>query len=287
LVQALKDRGGASVLRFARNGAPGVVAKAGRPELLSVEDFVYSALLPELPFARPPYYGLADDGEGLAWLFIGEVSGEKCRTDRPAHMALAARWLSILHTLGGSRPAAECLPDRGTGYYLGLLREARETIERTSRGRRLKDARADLLDRLVDRCDFLEAMWPEIDRACSALPTAVVHGDFKKSNAIVHPGDAGPELVVFDWEMAGRGVPTVDLLGLDVEEYSTLVCPVWGLGANDLRIPVLYGRILRIVACINWASASLHFDWIEPPLARLRHYGAWLEEALEEATLRE
>src|SRR5213075_1421504 len=60
-------------------------------------------------------------------------------------------------------------------------------------------------------CDVIESTWGALEDLCACLPRTVVHGDFVIKNVRVRPTAESAALLVFDWEMAGWGVPATDL----------------------------------------------------------------------------
>src|SRR5262245_18276404 len=75
----------------------------------------------------------------------------------------------------------------------------------------LSSADAGLLRSVAAQYEVIEGHWKELEHEFDRWPGALVHGDFVVKNLRVTHGDQGPELRVFDWEMAGWGVPATDL----------------------------------------------------------------------------
>jgi hypothetical protein len=116
------------------------------------------------------------------------------------------------------------------------------------------------------------------------MPRTLVHGDFVGKNCRVrNSSNRDPELVVFDWEKAGWGVPAVDLatnafgvypIALDRELYAAAMADAWpGLGRLELEQAVRIGDAQRVIAAIRWGCAALpwahQYPWIVQEELRL------------------
>ena len=198
------------------------------------------------------------------------------------------------------------LPERGPGHYLEALRFARQWIERSlNLELELKDL--DSLQMIISDFDRLEEQWSELLEFCDMLPLSLVHGDFKERNIRIRVAahDRGvPILVAFDWAEAGRGVPPVDILGRfgygvsrssepDIDTYWSVVRKLWMLPSTvTMRRFETVGKTFRAISAFAWefsfgksptphesspAKAKSKVD-----MWRLRLYGQWLGECLEE-----
>ena len=99
----------------------------------------------------------------------------------------------------------------------------------------------------------------------------------------VRRGPDGLSLVVFDWEMAGWGLPGVDLARADVPLYGSLVRDVWSaMDLETLERMAGLGRLLRGgLAASNWAVPDLATEWVEKPINRLSIYHERIQEDLK------
>jgi len=100
--------------------------------------------------------------------------------------------------------------------------------------------------------------------------------------------------VAFDWERTGWGTPATDLAQLpESERFSANPCLDSyhaGLRAHGYEVDrggvELQGRLGTVFRCVTgiaWTGLSLSPDWLQNPLADLRVYGRWLEQAMKAA----
>jgi aminoglycoside phosphotransferase (APT) family kinase protein len=121
------------------------------------------------------------------------------------------------------------------------------------------------------------------------MPQTLVHNDFKIKNVRVRFGSAGLELLPFDWEVAGWGVPAADLaqfsgnvLSPNLEVYASLVRQVWPhLDLHDIRQMAHLGLVFRCLAAIRWEACSLAGDCVERAIRNMQIYQAGLSELAE------
>src|SRR5207247_6113874 len=86
---------------------------------------------------------------------------------------------------------------------------------------------------VVVAMDRVERAWGAIERACLRLPETIVHGDFRPKNGRVRQELGGPVLYGLDWELAGWGIPVVDLAPADGFDPTLQIDPE--LYAAELR----------------------------------------------------
>ena len=269
-VETVKQKVKSAVYRLDGVGLDGspVVAKLGRRDGLLIERALYLDVLSRLPVPTLRYYGFLEHGQGMCWLFLEHANGRAYSPRDAADRMLAGRWLAKVHIAGAELDAD--LPDRGPRHYIAHLRSARDTIARNLSHPELSALDQATLKATVAQCDLLEARWGEVERACEGRRT-LVHGDFAAKNARVRRGRAGPELLVFDWEFAGSGVPAVDLaqatrrylIRPDLTAYWSVVRSFWvDLEFADLRRLAVVGAIFRWLAAISWKSQSLDYKGV-------------------------
>jgi aminoglycoside phosphotransferase (APT) family kinase protein len=167
-----------------------------------------AALHPVFPLAPRPYL-LCEDLSVLGCVFyvMERRRGLVVRTDEPmplaGHEEMRRRLseamidtLVDLHTVQVTRgPVADL------GKPIGFLdRQVRGWTERWERSK-------------LDPVPAMDAaaLWLAAHQPADAVEPAVVHGDFKLDNVLLHPLDPAHIVAVFDWEMAALGDPLVDL----------------------------------------------------------------------------
>jgi hypothetical protein len=270
-VVTLKEQGGGGVYRLegATPGGRTVVAKRDHPDRLAPERFLYEATLPGLAVPHPGYLGSFEESEEMAWLFIEDVGDARFDPAQASHRSAASRWLAALH-LAGEAAAVLDLPDRGPAHYREHLRSLRSRATDHQEDPRLGAAGRRLLRRLLFHCDILEENWDRIEAACVGLPRTVVHGDFAPKNVAVRHRGGSVEVLPFDWELGGWGVPAPDLTLVDLDVYGRCVSRTWpswtGRRAKETRA---LGVLFRAVAECDWAATFLPYDPVERSLPRL------------------
>lgn len=280
-------------LTFAAPGEPAVYAKHGARDLLAVERRVHEEILPRVPLGLSRYRGAWEAGDGSIWLFVEDAGGRALPASDSALEVLAGRWLGRLHEAGAAVDAARRLPDASSARYLAHLKSGRTTIHRHFANPGLtRDDRAVLVG-VMAQLDALEARWLGIERACEDLPATLVHGDFQTRNARLRDTVAGQELCVIDWEMAGWGVPAVDLgsacgpghgIRIDPRAYQQVVCARWPQMRMETieRLSIL-GCVFRALAGIEWECSCLRFESrleLMKPILSLSRYSERITGAL-------
>jgi ATP-binding cassette subfamily B protein len=257
-----------------------VVAKRQRRSFALHERRLYEHVLPHVSAPVPTYYGLVDESADSCWVFLEDVGGDELSSSSATHGQLAARYLACLHTASGV-PGGR-LADRGPVHYLKVLRAARERILANVGRVRLDEAT--IMTSVAAHCSAVEREWPRIQVLCDGLPAGFVHCDFASKNVRIQRTNGHARLVAFDWEMAGWGMPGVDLAALDdaaLEHYGACVAPHWaGIGLGDLRRMREAGKLFNLLASIEWATHDFAHEWLHRPLKRLRSYEPELRTAL-------
>ena len=93
----------------------------------------------------------------------------------------------------------------------------------------------------------------------------------------------GPRVFTFDWEVAGVGLPAVDLVDVDLPDYAALVRERWpGIDVAALERFAHVGQVVRGgVAATRWAAESLRTHWTQDALRELPHYAARILRAFD------
>jgi hypothetical protein len=283
-----------------------VIAKLCRREDAALESRIYRGILPRLPIRSPRYYGTLTGRGEWSWIFIEDAGDVRYSPLIAEHRRAAARWLASMHGSAARVDAASLLPDRGPANYLNHLRSARQGLLRQLQDRRQEKDEIHVLGTLVFQLDVLESRWHDVRGFCEPLPRTLVHGDFSRSNLRVRQTESGPELVAFDWERAGWGVPPPDLARLEPQERRSAAHfkssgPFYGFCAdpsletygaalqNGMARPrretvermAAVGILFQCLATIDWLSLRFTPDWT--PQTQLVMCSIWLSRAMQAA----
>src|SRR6185369_10616535 len=293
-IEVLKSKRKSAVYRLTGGGPSGmtIIAKRSSAATVLVEHAVYEEVLTRLPLAALRCYGFAREPDTeYCWLFLQDAAGPEYSPANGEHRELAARWLATLHRVPVSAELQAALPDRGPNHYLNLLRDGREVLVTRVEHPALSAEEVALLRKVTEQLDAAEQHWGELETFCAAWPRAVVHGDFVIKNLRLRNGDRGPALLVYDWEMAGWGVPATDLaqslgrcVSPDLDVYgSTLRQDFPQFDARDLRRLANYGNLLRVVDKIYWATVAMENDdylFLIKPLSMIQGFEPQLAASL-------
>jgi hypothetical protein len=279
-------------LRGAGSDCETVVAKRCRAATAGLERLIYEDLLPSVGVAALRCIGWVPESAGeFCWLFLEDAGTDAYSPTSAEHRALAGRFLAALHRLEPSQALRAALPDRSPAHYLRLIHFSREALGAHVDNPVLRAHEAELLRAFVTWCELMQTRWGELQEFFEAWPNAVVHDDFVIKNLRIRSNTTGPELLVFDWEMAGWGVPAVDLaqsLGKtaspDLETYGAArrgydpqVTP------GRLQRLAAYGKLLRLVDQVYWEAVTAGgptYDYLARPIALLLRYESDLAAAL-------
>jgi hypothetical protein len=246
---------------------------------------VYETILPALSLARLHAYGTVADPEvRSSWLFLEEATGAAFSNCNPTHGELGAEYLAALHTRSEQLAAIEELPDRGPDYYRGLISEIQSSLGEKSANPALTADDVSVLDRILSQLEGLHTRWGDLESACSLAPQTLVHGDFVGKNVRVETRAGRMVLLAFDWEQAGRAIPAIDILKIDLDSYWRFVEPIWTqMSYADLALMSNVGSVFRSIAATSWAVQSLHTPWVDDAMDKLRVYESRLIRVLETA----
>jgi hypothetical protein len=226
-----------------------------------------------------------------SWLFLEEAEGPDFSAVGEAHRAQAGEWLGSLQVAALQAGLESRLPARTTQYYLDLLRASREAIRGLLANPLVPVEDCAILCALVAEYDILEAHWHKLEAMCEGAPPTISHGDFATKNCRLRPGIGGEEFLVFDWEMAGWGVPAVDLaqatggvVSPDLSAYSA-VLRRHGIRLSPARLLRLAacGKVFRLLSVVAWACTWQENDshlLLRKPLGSLRSFESRVAETL-------
>lgn len=262
-----------------------VIAKRCKSPLAEVERQIYEQILSKLPVSAPRFFGVWPEKEsGRTWIFTEDAGDEWFDDSLRSHRILAARWLGRMHTAAAEIAARLPLPDRRPLYYLHLLRLANTAILESFSNPGLRPNQRALLASIVHRLRCTELHWEELHEMCSVLMPTLVHCDFVAKNVRIRRAGGGSELLPFDWENSGFGLPAPDLEGVEIDSYLAIVHERWPtLTRNRLRRVAAAGRLFRLIHFIYWASRSIETSWDQKIVDnRMGFYHAWLGAVLKE-----
>lgn len=283
-VEVLKQKNKSAIFRLNGVGPRGsaVVAKKCLTETAVIEHRIYEEVLPRLPVPSLRCFGFAADVDpNFRWLFIEDAGSEPYSPSNPEHCALLSRWLGHLHVQGaGINPKG--LPPRGPDHYLEHLRSAGAQINASRSNPALTADDFALLERILRQSQLVESKWQEITELCQSMEQTFVHGDLKEENICVRRRKNWLEILPFDWETAGWGLPAPDWIKCpDLSIYRSVVGERWfGLEKKEGERWLGIGILFRTMAGIHWESPRLDFEWLERPRRTLAIYHAKMEETL-------
>lgn len=275
-------------------GGSAIIAKECLETSGAVEQRIYERILPVLPVPAIRFHGVLPSREpGMIWMFLQDAGERAFAPENPAHRRTAARWAAAVHTAAEGLRQLDELPDRGPDHFRWHLRVGRDYIAKTMEAGVLDTADRDMLERLDDRLERLDGEWHRVEARCKDLPTTLVHCDLVPKNLRLtsHSRDAGPGLLVFDWEMSGRGIPASDLASLgfvesegDLREYLEHVRGHWpGCEPATLRRMARLGRLFRLLASIHWIGTRLPYGGRSRPMATAHKYLNGFDDAVGSA----
>jgi Ser/Thr protein kinase RdoA (MazF antagonist) len=316
-VVTLQDEKRRSVYRVRVTGRPYdtlIAKRAPTAEALREVPF-YTRVVAALGLPALAMYGAVEDAEHAeTWLFIEDAAGEPYDRNDPRHAELAGSWMGRFHAAGATTPLPELvLRDRGPVHFGAHVVAAGLELERNGGNPALGRDDVELVHALLGLVRSLEAEWPEVVTFMAQFPATFVHGDFKPDNLRIRSNAGGADLVVFDWNEAGRGVPALDWsrflvsmnsvdgtagtaprggapsihrLAPNLDTYLDAVRPVWPhLDRETVQRLGLFGELFHCAASVRWESARLAYSWIDGPVANLGFFRIWLEELMAELGL--
>lgn len=220
-----------------------------------------------VPVPRTLFLGAGDSRLGAPFYIMERLVGHICRDALPpgyadapsARGAIGAALIEVLAELHTIDPNEIGLADFGRpgGYMERQLRRWSEQWERS------KSADLPALDAL--RGHLVGTLPP-------AGPIAVVHGDYRLDNTVLHPAHPGEIVGVLDWEMSTLGDPLADLGAMlaywsEPDDEPVLVrarmfAPVTALPGFPSRAQVVehYARLTGFdLSAISWYQAFAFF----------------------------
>jgi len=296
-IEILKLRTKSAVYRLAGVGpdSSAVIAKKCYAPTAAVERKIYQELLPRLPLPAVRCLGLVNEPEGdYSWLFLQEAEGREYSLFRQADRALAGQWLGKLHGVASRAVLGSSLPGREPSHYLHLLHASRAAVLKLVANPVVPEEDLPALRAVAAWCDVIESHWGALEDLCASQPRTVVHGDFVIKNVRVRSTAQSAALFVFDWEMAGWGVPATDLaqftgrtVSPDLGAYvSVMEASGMRTDTRAARRVAECGKFFRLIDDISWACQWVVDDsylFLKKPISCFRSYQERLAETLHVA----
>ena len=272
-VQFLRRRNKSVAFRLAGVGREGgdVVAKRCCIETARVERAVYRTLSGSVSQLLD-YYGFVRDVAGeFAWVFVEDAGGKPYDPNDVAQRHAVARWLAEFHT--ATVGADLQVPDRKAAFYFEYLTMARTTALQHTEGLALAARERRILANISRMCDAVESRWPGVEQACDLYPRVLVHNDFTGRNVRIRGDGPAPAVLAFDWELAGWGLPPIDVLETDRDEYWLHVRRHWkSIDRGSFERTFWIAMLLRNLAAIHWESLMISAEYWEGPIRNVDRY---------------
>lgn len=286
-VEVLKAHKKSRVFRLLHTGGS-LVAKRARVTTLATERFLYQDLLPSLGGSYIHCLGeSADADSSFAWLFL-EDAGEVRFAGRAAPERFAlGRLLGELHAATRDVGRDPAVPVRTTDGYLADLRAAHGRLTGAAVGLDFTPAAREMLEAVATQLNVVEAHWEPLVAAVGRTGTVLAHGDIQARNVRLRPDSSGRlQVLLLDWELAAWDSPAIDLQSaVDVDDpmLGGYVDAGGGLLEMDVRLAfevASYGRVLRLIHSINWATSYLDRDYPQRGVQQLVAYRSALDAAM-------
>jgi ATP-binding cassette subfamily B protein len=272
-------------------GGGGVIVKCASAHALEFERRIYQEVLPSLPFPSLQCYGLLEAGS-TSWLFLEDAEQGSMIPAADRQRTAMAQWLGELHITAAGMSAGPPLPDRGPGHYLKHLQDSRTLIGCNLAHAAFNGEDRALAEQILLDLAAIEARWASVEEICRDSPSTLVHGDLAPKNLRFRVVDGKVLVLPFDWEIAGWGVPAVDLEALRgsgqwgqvgfgladpddaaVHAYVSAVRATWPqMDVDRIQRLVRIGYVFRLLASVSWAAEGLRYEWIKRSWQYLTHY---------------
>jgi aminoglycoside phosphotransferase (APT) family kinase protein len=220
-----------------------------------------------VPVPRVLYLGAADGALGVDFYVMERVVGHVCRNALPPgyadgreeRAAIGAALVDVLADLHAVDPSTVGLEQFGrpAGFVERQLRRWSQQWDASKTGE------LPALDELRD--ELVRTLPPQ--RAA-----AIVHGDYRLDNTVLHPTSPGRIVAVLDWEMSTLGDPLTDLGTLlaywseeaddEVLAAARVMAPVTATDGFPTRSEVVHRYAARAdvdVSDVEWYQAFAYF----------------------------
>jgi ATP-binding cassette, subfamily B, bacterial len=272
-------------------GGGGVIVKCASARALEFERLIYQDVLPSLALPSLHCYGFVEAGS-TAWLFLEDADQGSMIPPADRQPTALAQWLGELHISAAGMSVGPRLPDRGPSHYLEHLQDSQTLIECNLAHPAFNSEERRLAEQILLDLAGIEARWESIEEICRDSPSTLVHGDLVPRNLRFRMKDGKVLVLPFDWEIAGWGVPAVDLevlrgsgqwgqvgfglAGPDdsaVHAYVSAVRATWPqMDVERIQRLASIGYVFRLLASVHWAAQGLRYEWIKRSWRYLTHY---------------
>jgi ATP-binding cassette subfamily B protein len=272
-------------------GGEGVIVKCASAQALELERWIYQELLPSLALPSLHCYGFVEAGS-KAWLFLEDADQGSMIPAADRQPTALAQWLGELHISAVGMSAHTHLSDRGPGHYLEHLQDSQTLIGSNLAHPAFNNEDRALAEQILLDLAGIEARWGSIEEICRDSPSTLVHADLAPRNLRFRMKDGKVLVLPFDWEIAGWGVPAVDLEALRgsgqwgqvgfglagpddsaVHAYVSAVRATWPqMDVERIQRLASIGYVFRLLASVYWAARGLRYEWIERSWRLLTHY---------------
>jgi aminoglycoside phosphotransferase (APT) family kinase protein len=232
------------------------------------EHRVMTALAPTaVPVPRTLFLADADGGLGAPFYVMERMLGHICRDALPpayadapqARARIGAALVDVLADLHAVDPAAVGLADFGRPEGF-MERQLRRWSKQWAASK-------------VDDMPALDALRDALAGSLPApRPAAIVHGDYRLDNTVLHPTRSGEIAAVLDWEMSTLGDPLADLGALlaywsedgddEILRAARIMAPVTAASGFPSRSEVVQRYATRTgfdVSDVDWYEAFAFF----------------------------
>ncbi len=255
------------VFRFVSAGPHGesIVAKHRPRDVGRLEHYIVTEIMPQVEISSLRGYGLVEEAGATSWLFEEEAVGESYQDSPKEHAQPVTEWVAGLHVGTKDKKLSSSLPSRRIGYHYSIVSEARKHCLQiaehpivqmsATQSQTVRDLYG-VLRKLRIILDDIGTLWGEVEGYCEDSPHTLVHCDMHAGNFRIRRTEGQARVLVFDWGLAGWGLPCIDFSTLpefDISTYASVISPAWpGVDEVALNRHRVIGRMFRDVAMTLW-----------------------------------
>ena len=181
--------------------------------IAEIEQIVCTQLLHKIAMPALEWYGQAVSGDrAYRWFFTGDAGNEWFDPAIESHRILSASWLAMMHLATGDLAPPEGIPRRGAAEMFTHVQSALHSLNLHGNYPGMTNDQLTMMRILKQQFETIPGRWDEIESACAAAPSVLIHGDFANRNLRVIEQATGQSLIPFDWEDATWGPPALDIM---------------------------------------------------------------------------